>query len=456
MSFINEITNLTYNGCLLLLLAITVFIGVTISVFNRPFNGTQLIFLTIPITIPLVGDPYGGMAFFNIRLYDLLTVLTFCAIVAAVCINKHRGFAKTVLGWPFFLYCIANLLSLFNSPYITDSIRQFLKLFAANVTMYLVITTTLNTAQRIEKVLKIMFSSGVLVCLVGTLQNIMFLFFDINWFFIKNNYRATATFAEAGWYAQYISLLFSIALPLYLSRAFKHWKRWLGVCICILLVVIASESSRAAYVATFSVIFVGLLLGIGGRDRIRVFAKVTTFVVLALVLASLLSSLLSAKLQFVRLRKEIFALDEPSNAIRVRLASQTWDHIIDHPVIGVGFGTWQRVITADLGVRPVRGGSAFNAILGVLYDAGILGLFAFGMICFSYLSACFRLLKSTSDPKKTALLQVAILVFVNLFVVAQFHPSWLIGYNWLGIAMGMAIVSVVRKDMADENSFCPS
>ena len=454
MSFVSEIMNLTFSGSLLLLLAITVFIGVTISVFNRPFNGTQLIFLTIPITIPLVGDPYGGTAFFNVRLYDLFTVITFCALIAAVCINKRRGFVSTVLGGAFCLYCLANLLSLFNSPYIMDSVRQFFKLFAANVTMYLVITTTLNTAQRIEKVFKIMFSGGVLVCLVGTLQNIMFLFFGINWFFIKGNYRATATFAEAGWYAQYISLLFSIALPLYLSQAFKHWKRWLGVCMCIFLVVIASESSRAAYVATFSVIFVGLLLGIGGHDRIKLFAKITTFVVLALVLASLLYSLLSAKLQFVRLHKEIFALDEPSNAIRVRLANQTWKHIVDHPVIGTGFGTWRRVMSADLGERPIRGGSAFNAILGVLYDAGIVGLIAFGIICFSYLNACFRLLKSTSDTKKTALLQVAILIFVNLFVVAQIHPSWLVGYNWLAIALGMAIVNVTRKSIADENSLC--
>jgi len=399
------------------------------------------------------------MSFFNVRLYDLLTILTFAALLGAVCIDKRMRIKRTSLGVPFALYCFAIILSFFNSPYLSDSIRQLCKLLGANVALYIVITSTVTSRRKVEQVIKIILVGGIFVCLVGTIQNIAFHFFGANWFFIKSNYRATATFAESGWYPQYISLLFTIALPLYLSRAFKHWKRWLGAGICIFLLVIASEMSRAAYVITFFVILAGLLLRIGGVSRIKLFAKITTFGMLALVLASLLHSFLFGHLQFVRLREpaRMFALDEPSNAIRVQLSSHTWKRIVDHPIIGQGFGTWGRVVRPEIGqIGKQRGGGAFNVILGVLYDAGVLGLIAFGMICFSYLNACFRLLKSTSDAKKVALLQVAILIFVNLFVAAQLHPSWLIGYTWFGVAVGMAIVNVIKKSIADENSFSTS
>jgi len=457
MSFISEMTGLSYGGYLLLPLVITISLWTIVWIFRRPFNGTLLIFLTIPVTIPLVGDAYGGMAFFNVRLYDLLTVVTFCALLAAICLNKHQRFVSTALGPAFCLYCLANLLSLFNSPYITDSMRQFFKLFTVNVTMYLVITTTLNTIKRIEKVIKVMLGAGILVCLVGTLQNVMFLFFGINWFFIETNLRATATFAEAGWYAQYISLLFSIALPLYFSKAFKSWRPWLRLCICIYLVVIASELSRAAYVLAIVVALAVVALRIGG-NRLRALVRMTSFIVVALVLASLVYSFFMRDFQFVRLRESgrMFALTESSNVIRIKLARQTCKHIAEHPIIGQGFGTWSRVILSELGGPAIRGGSAFNVILGVLYDGGVLGIVALGLICFSYLNACFSLLRSTDDSQRKALLQVAVLIFVNLFVAAQIHPIWLIGYTWLGISLGMAIVNVVKKSMIDENRLCCS
>jgi len=440
------------DGMYLLPLVIIISLYVIIWIFREPFNGTILIFLTIPIGIPLIGDNIGGMSFFNLRLYDVFTVITFGSLLLAILCRRYPRFAKTSLSLPFGLYCFANLLSLFNSPYPMDGVRQFVKLLGANVTMYMVITTTLNSRARLEKVIKILLVGGILVCLMGTVQNLVFRFFGINWFFLKSNHRATATFAEAGWYAQYIGLLFAIALPLYFSKAFKLWKPWLLICIYIYLMVVASELSRSAYVTTFVVILAAWALKIGG-DRLKSSIKMTAFVVVTLILASLITSYFVGEMQFVRLHKpgQMFSPEEASNAIRVNLARQTWSHIVEHPVVGQGFGSWGRVMADDFGNLNARGGSAFNIFLGVLYDGGILGLIAFALICYCYLSSCFGAIRSTKDSYNRTLLHIAILVFVSLFVSSLFHPIWQIAYTWLVIAMGVANVNIVKGERLSEN-----
>lgn len=441
----------------LLPLAIIVLLYLSVWTFREPFNGTMLIFLTIPVLMPIIGEA-DGSSFYTIRLYSIFTIITFCSLTAAILRRKYHGFASTVLTIPFGLYCLANVLSLFNTPYLDSSIRQFMKLLGVNVAMYIVIVTTLNSRKRLENAIKILFSVGIIIALIGIVQNILYFFLHIDLFLnIKNAPRAaTAAFAEKGWFPQYATLLFSIALPLYFSNSFTRWKPKLLVCMCIFGVVIASGLNRASYVVTILIVIAASMLKIGGQ-RLRSLAKATILLLAALFIASLIPSFFEEgwKLVQIRSQKEMFSLDEPSNARRVDLAEETLKHIKAHPFIGQGFGSWGKVVPPQtVKGGGSEGGSAFNIVLGILYDGGILGLIAFGLICYLYLKCCFDLLKTTKDPYHKTMLYVAILAFLNIMFTAQFHPSWLTGYAWMAIAMGMAICNIVKGEMGNESRLC--
>ena len=438
-------------------LAIITLLYLIVWIFREPFNGTLLICLTIPIIMPIVGNA-TGTDFWTIRLHHMFTVITFCALLAAILRRKYQGFAKTILVIPFGLYCFANVLSLFNTPYVENSIRQFMKLLGANVAMYIVVTTTLNNRERLERVVKILLGVGLILALIGIIQNVAYRFLSIDLFLnIKNAPSASAAaFAERGWFPQYITFLLCIALPLYFSKAHSKWKPWLAFCMCVYGIVIASGLSRSSYVVAVVIILTAWVLKVG-REMSRYLIRIAFISILALVLASLIPSFFEKDWQFVYIRNqgEMFSLDEPSNAIRVDLATETLKHIKAHPLIGKGFGSWGRIVPPKIGRGGgCQGGSAFNVFLGVLYDGGAIGLIAFGLICFLYLKSCFGLLKIVKDPYHKTILYIAILVFVDIMVTAQFHPTWLAGYAWLAIAMGMSICNIVKGEMANENRLC--
>jgi len=372
-------------------------------------------------------------------------------LLAAILCHKYQGFASTVLVIPFGLYLFANILSLFNSPYIENSLRQFLKLLGANVAMYMVITTTLNTREKLEKVLKILLGIGLVFAFIGTVQNVAWRFLNIDLFLnIKNAPRAaTVLFAERGWFPQYTTFLLCIALPLYFSKAYNRWRAWLAFCLCVFGVVIVSGMNRSSYVVTLVVIITATVLKIGG-GVLRSFIKVTAILTIAVFLASLVPSYFEQEFELIQFRNKgnMFSLDEPSNAIRVALASETLKCISEHPFLGQGFGSWGKVVPPKTrGGGSCQGGSAFNVFLGVLYDGGILGLIAFGLICFFYLKSCFGLLRIVKKQYHKTILYIAILVFVDIIVTAQFHPTWLAGYAWLAIALGMSIVNIVKREI---------
>jgi len=455
MFFLNRITALADEMYLLLPLAVVISVFIIIWIFREPFNGTLLIFLVIPIILPIIGSASDGSSFWNIRLHNVFTVITFCALLAAILRHKYQGFASTVLVIPFGLYCLANVLSLFNTPYLVSSIRQFMKLLGANVAMYMVITTTLNSRARLEKVIKILLGIGLLLSFVETVQYTLSLFFGIDSLLrIMGARKAAAAFAERGWFPQYMGVMFTIALPLYFSKAFKSWKPWLAFCLCVFGVVIASGLNRSSYVTVIVVILTAYALKVGG-ERSRYLMRIAIVSILALAVASFIPSFFEKELQLVRIRRsgEMFSPDEPSNARRVDLAEVTLKHIEAHPFIGRGFGSWGRVVPPQtVKGGGSQGGSCFNIFLGVLYDGGILGLIALGLICYCYLRACFRTLRNVNDPYQQTMLYIAILMFVDIFVTAQFHPTWLAGYAWLAMAMGMAIVNIVKREISNENS----
>jgi O-antigen ligase len=149
----------------------------------------------------------------------------------------------------------------------------------------------------------------------------------------------------------------------------------------------------------------------------------------------------------------MFSLDEPSNAIRVDLATETLKCIKEHPIIGQGFGSWGRVVPPrTVKEGGCQGGSSFNIFLGFMYDGGILALIALVLVWYFYLKSCRDLLRITKDPYHKTILFIAVLVFVDIMVTAQFHPTWMAGYAWLAIAMGMAIINIVKREVTNENS----
>jgi O-antigen ligase len=307
----------------------------------------------------------------------------------------------------------------------------------------------------LKKIIKVLLGTGLAISLVGMIQVIAYRFLGMNLFLnISNSSKVAAVaFEESVWFPQYITFLLSITLPLYFSNSFIKWKPQMTVCMCVFGIVIVSGLNRSSYVVTIAIVIVATILKIGGK-RLHSLAKATVFLMMALLLASLIPSFFEKEWKLVRIRSqgEMFSFEEPANARRVDLATETLKHIKEHPFIGKGFGSWGQVVPPQtIEGGGSTGGSAFNVILGVLYDGGIIGLIALGLICYLYLKRCLDLLKITRNPYHKTIIYIAILVFTDIIITAQFHPVWLMGYAWLAIAMGMSITNLIEGELVNEN-----
>jgi O-antigen ligase len=197
----------------------------------------------------------------------------------------------------------------------------------------------------------------------------------------------------------------------------------------IFLLSVAISFTRNSYIAV--ILSLMIVITIRGWDMIkrRGIGSVTRFVVPAVLIGFLVWSILPHRI-ISRLGMLRLGGIDPSIYVRPQLWGAAWKMFLDHPIVGVGFGSFYVMFTSHY-VPPafpqyaklVGLVSAHNLIFQTLSELGVVGMISLGILIGSYGKAIVRFLTKVDDPWKGYLLTCVSLGFSSI-VFGLFDFVW--------------------------------
>lgn len=426
-------------------------LATVISIWRWPFLGCLLLVMALFVTIPLVGQTFGGPAFFTVRISPLLALITLLGLLARR-VFSVGSFPRMRLTAPFIALMLCYLLSVMNSAYPEDSARQFVKILGSQVVLFFVVVVSIRRFGQMEKVIKTLAWASIVAAWAGLVQVIAYHQFGINWFIIPQNPRPTAFYTEYGWYGIYPSVLLSLFLPLIVSRSLAHLRPLLIAAMLHGATALALSVNRGAIlscsVSLVAVMMPGFLLRVPFKYRSGL---------IAVLAVALLAGVGAGVYLYPDLLQDAMGratLEDASVQGRLNAHRMEWNEFLQQPIIGNGLGTWGQTLFPQLSMLTlaeggvVRGGGSANIFSNVLYEAGLLGFGAMVWLLTAVFVLLRRAVKRTKDEKHLALLLGCQLAFVSVVVNSQFNPLYLTDFAWAIVALSIAAVNLLPAESA--------
>lgn len=161
---VSYIISLEFFYGLLLALGIVAGAAITYLIFKNPFLGVILIIFFLPFErIPTI-----DLGSITLKVNQLIGIITLISWVLSSLIYKKK-ITPFPLIWPFIIFWGACVISLIFSTYLPRALMVFgfvvfTSLFAILVNQYI------NTTQRLEKIIIILYWSTMIVCIFGFFQ----------------------------------------------------------------------------------------------------------------------------------------------------------------------------------------------------------------------------------------------------------------------------------------------
>jgi len=392
-----------------------------------------LLILTI-LTLPVDIVQFSAL---NLRPWNLFAFLGF--VLLLINLFKKREPIRAPFGWLFFLYLLANIVSLFNSVAISYSVIQLLKIIFIDVTLYLFIVNVINNTEILERVYKYLGLVGIYVGGFGIVQMVAAWYFHLNW--MPWNYNLIgppAWFTEKTWYGNFMVMIFAYSLilaPVFFKR------RWLAVAFNLFVVFcVLISTSRSAIVAMIAL----LALNEASKWRDLSARKVIGRVLLLILLGGMLALMMVPQLQSSTIWSRFTA---ERNQDRTSVVDVAVNAIYQHPIIGNGIGTW-----GEAAGLSMRWPATFNIFLTALYDGGAAVFSALALMIIIFFWQTYHVLCQAKNDNSAVLLKASLFGVVSVFIVSQFHPYYLSGYAWLAIAIAAVAAYVIKKDSLKEKN----
>jgi putative inorganic carbon (HCO3(-)) transporter len=273
--------------------------------------------------------------------------------------TKDFRLARTSLNSALFGFVLINLISIFNSSYVYESLEGFFGKVMEYVLLYFVIVESINTKKQFRNLIAVMLFTCALIGIDGLFQQ--FFGFD---FMRQREYIdfLRASFGNPGHFGAWLSMVIPITLSLFLfgTKKWGNLRVFSGLLSLLLFSCLMLVGKRGPWVAfSGAVLLIGLLR-----------SKKLLIIVLVCIL---LSPFILPEPWKGRVRS-IFSTTNPSNRERFGFWKKTIVMIKDRPVFGHGINTF------DSNWPKYRvGGKAgiyypHNCYLQMAAETGIIGL----------------------------------------------------------------------------------
>jgi len=259
-------------------------------------------------------------------------------------------------------------------------------------------------------------------------------------------FRAHGTFQEPLNFGHYLLSALPLGLALVVTPAngdsrSRYWPGWWYVVVYLMFVAVALTRSRGAWLGLFAAI-VTLLICFEGERRARLLrVSVMGGALMFFALWFSLPSTPETMEQFAVANR--VDLQGIRTDLRFRLLSFTLSIFLEHPVLGVGLGSYPLYQAAHLGSNVL--GTAFGVFWQSLVETGVVGFFAFvGMLVCLYdltIRGWRRSIGGTWEPYLLGYLAS----FTGLLVQHLSFGDRLTFYTWFLVGAAVSTVRLVER-----------
>jgi len=411
----------------------------------------------VPITFHLRSyDPFTPAKEFTLETLVIIGLMFW----ALKMINREEvKFTPAPLNLPILSFIAICTLSLIWSDTFFTSLKE-LPLFLSGPLLYFVIVNNIEDEKQINRIINTVIVMGAAFGVYGIFQsnNIDFSF----WVPVAGRNKIFGLFGNVGYFAGYLILPLSLAIPLFLISKNKIRKILLLIGIVTMgttLIVTLSRSSYAAFGLSLLFMFLLFLLA-RGKNFIKENKKIIIFLLILIIIAAslfIVPTPLSKKgsvISQIKARISVKTLkNEFTSGGRMPIWKFTGMMIKERPILGSGIGTfkyntlrYQAKFLEQGDNRSIYGYSwankAHNEYLQLWAELGIIGLAIFLWIIVTYLNYGIRYLKREKDEQKQGIM-IGLMGAVAAFLMDSIfwfplHLSSNVSLFWL--LMGLTMV----------------
>jgi len=451
---------------------------ISASDYNSSFS-TKVIELTIialVILVPIAFHPrcYTTFAPAKEFIFEALVIIGLMFWALKMVNKEEIKFTSSPLNLPVISFIAICTLSLIWSDTFFTSLKE-LPHFLAGPLLYFVIVNNVRDEKQINRIIGAVVIIGTVLGIYGIFQynNIDFPF----WAPTDGRQRVFGLFGNVGYFAGYIILPLSLAIPLFFVSKNRNRKILLLIGILTMGTTLIVTFTRSSYLALgVSLLFMFLLFLLSrGKNFLKENKKL--FMILLIVIILVVSIFIipnplnkpGTAISQIKGRISIPQLTNTfSSGRRIAIWKFTWMMIKDYPILGSGIGTY-KYNTFRYQAKFFEQGDnrsiypygfadkTHNEYLQLWVELGTIGLAIFLWLLITYFIYGIRYLKREKDKQRQGImigLMGAVVAFlVDCFFWFPLHLSSNLSLFWLfmGLTMVMGLEKNVGSRSADKS-----
>lgn len=319
---------------------------------------------------------------------------------------------------------VFSFASVWSSPDIGFSFYNYYNLMGRYLLIYYLVVHNVHSLVQVKKMVAALITATFIVDFYGYYQYIFGI--DISAFqwvddaqYPDLKVRVFSTLKNPNLLAFFLVTMISVAGGLGFYAPDRKYKMTLFALVAACGACLVMTYSRGAWLSLFAVV---AAFGLWYNRKIF-------WLVLIIPLA-----VLCAHNGVLERFMSIINLSDSSSNLRLSLWESTWYMILDHPLLGIGWGAYY-LVYPDYDIYGVVNGTkifhAHNMYLNIAAEIGLPGFFTFMYFLYGHAKIALRLCKESQDPYISGLMLGVIASVLALLISA------LTDYNLFNIQMSM-------------------
>ncbi len=430
-------------------------------------KAVEITIIALAVLVPIAFHPWCYTTFVPAKQFTFAALVIIGLMFWAIKMvsRDEIKFTPTPLNLPILSFIAICTLSLIWSDTFFTSLKE-LPLFLPGPLLYFVIVNNIKNEKQISRIISAVLIVGAVLGMYGIFQynDIDFSF----WTSSSGRQKVFGLFGNAGYFAGYIILPLSLAIPLFFVSKNRNRKILLLIGILAMGITLVVTFTRSSYLALgVSLLFMFLLFLLArGKSFIKENKKLFMIALIVIIISVslfIIPTLLSKPGTVISEIKARISITKITNTFssgrRVAIWKFTGMMINDHPILGSGIGTY-KYNTFKYQAKFFEQGDnrsiyrygyaekAHNEYLQLWAELGTIGLAIFLWLIITYFNYGIRYLKREKDEQKQGIL-IGLMGAVVAFLIDSFfwfplHLTTNVSLLWLFI--GLTMVMGIEKN----------
>jgi len=421
----------------------------SVLIFRNPVWGILLIVFFLPF------ERIGAYEFgeITIRLSQIFLIITIAAWFFGLIMRKKYALAKNPVLLPLILFLTIGLIALPHTLNLERSLTVFIYIIFT-VLLAFVLPNLVKTKIQLKQVILVLFCSFFLVSVfglfqfVGDMNSLPTSITGLRQLYTKDILgfsRVQSTAYEPLYFANYLLIPIAIAFALFLSGRNIIKSGWLIALFGLGLVNLILTVSRGGYLAILVTLFIVSLFYL---RRLLTVRNIIFFVIGIVFVVWVVIQALGIGGEFFTLEKfeehvsnAFYGASFEERMETFRSAAQAWR---DHPLVGIGFGSFGPHMATHPAYMPKDGWKIVNnEFIEVLAENGLFGLFFFLLFVIFLIARSLRAIKVASDRYSKTIMIALLAAFIGVLVQYQTFSTLYIMHVWFLIGLMVAVQNIV-------------